>query len=284
MKLKYYFVSNQTKIKDMNNEPYDLIITAIDDKYGSVDDKGTYDINEIGNKIEEIKPKRLEICGITQNEFDYLMPLVSNYVESLSIFKCQKINNFKNIEELNKLLYLDIYWNTKVTSLWKIGNTLQKLKITDSNKINDFNGLKNSRLKSLQLYGSDGLSSLKSKLVIENLEIIFNLHSIEHLGLDIINNKPQYFLLGLSKMKSLKQIYLPSKTFTFEQYAWLKSKLGSIKGLESYTFFEYSNTYEVIGKGKPKNLKKENRAKMFEKEFEQLVLKYIDEDVPPLED
>lgn len=284
MKLKYYFKINQTKEKDMNHEPFELIITAVDEKYSSIDDDGTYDINEIGNKIINIKPKKLEICGFTQIEFEYLIPLVSDYVESLSIFKCQKIKDFKNIELLDKLLYLNIYWNTKVISLWNVGKKLKKLKIMDCNKMTDFSGLSNSQLKSLELYGSNGLSSFTSKLVINDLNYVFELKSLEYLGLDVVKNLEDYdFLLGLSKMKNLKQLYLPNKTFTFEQYAWLKSKLNNTNGLEAYRFFDFDDTYEIIGKGKPKNLKDGNKAKLFENEYEQLVLKYADMDVPPKE-
>lgn len=284
MKKKYYFFTNQSKMKDMNQDSYDLIINAIDDKYSSTDDGGTYDIKDIENQIRKIKPKRLEITGFTQLQFDFIIPFVKENLLSLSIFKCPKISDLSGIAELNKLLYLDIYWNTKATKLWNIGNKLRKLIITDCNKLTDFEGLGGSKLESLQLYGSDGLSSFKSKLVINDLNIIFQLNTLEELGLNIVKNfVDKDFLIGLSKMLNLKHISLPNNMFTFEQFAWLQSKMKNTKGLEAYTFYEYDSSYQIIGKNTPNNIRNQIKAEEYKNKYDELVFKYDSIECPPSE-
>lgn len=284
MKNKYYFFTNQNKMKDMNHDSYDLIVNAIDDKYSSTDDGGTYDIKEIENQIRKIKPKRLEITGFTQFEFDFIIPFIKDNLLSLSIFKCPKINDLNRIAELSELLYLDIYWNTKATKLYNIGKKLKKLIIKDCNKLNDFEGLNGSKLESLQLYGSDGLSSFKSKLVIKDLSIVFRLNTLEELGLDIVKNfEDQDFLTGLSNMSSLRNIYLPKNMFTFDQFAWLQSKIKDTKGLEAYTFYDYDSSYQIIGKNKPNNIKNKIKAEEYKKTYDELILKYGSIDCPPSE-
>lgn len=150
--------------------------------------------------------------------------------------------------------------------------------MTDCNKIIDFNGLKSSKLKSLQLYGSNGISSFTSKLIIDDLDIIINLKTLEELGLDIVKNKDDSILLDkLSQLTHLKSISLPSNMFTFEQFAWLKSRLKNIEGLEPYLHYEYNNTYGIVGKRMPQNIKNKIKAEEYKVKFEKLILKYDQE-------
>lgn len=89
----------------MMDSLFDLrIISVNEDKFHLNDE--LHDIAEISRQIQLFKPKRLQIIGFRQFEFDYLIDLIKETMKSLEIFHCEKITNFKQLEELNNLKYL----------------------------------------------------------------------------------------------------------------------------------------------------------------------------------
>ncbi len=52
------------------------------------------------------------------------------------------------------------------------------------------------------------------------------MNSLEYLGLDIVRTfEDNDFLIGKPKISNLKHLNLLGRIFSFEQFAWLKSKM-----------------------------------------------------------
>lgn len=171
---------------------------------------------------------------------------------------------------------------------------LQTLQMVDCNKITDFSSLKNANIKELRLMGCNGLSSFTSKLMIDDLSNIFNMKNLQSLALDIVKNYDVLeFLKSLAKLKNLKVLYIPDNSLTFEQFAWLKSKLPDTEGLEGVRYFSLSGVvdsnetvleyYSIIGKRRPRCLSvdKIDRVNKYKNDYNKLVEIYVNEIEPP---
>ncbi|QVK18278.1 hypothetical protein KHQ81_00750 [Mycoplasmatota bacterium] len=102
------------------------------------------------------------------------------------------------------------------------------------------------------------------------------------------------FLKSLVKLIYLKELYIPDNSLTFEQFAWLKSKLPDTEGLEGVRFFSISGVvdsnetvlecYSIIGKRKPRCLSvdKIDLVNKYKNDYNKLVEKYGNE-IEPLE-
>jgi hypothetical protein len=123
------------------------------------------------------------------------------------------------------------------------------------------------------------------------MDNIFQIKTLKRLSLAIAKTYDiKKTLISLSKLNNLEMLRLQDDAFTFEQFAWLKSKLPNVVGLDGTKYFEFlingevTGFYSVIGKRKPRQIPKEKhtRAEKYQKEFDTLVKQYTKRKTPPL--
>lgn len=238
--------------------------------------------------LKENKHDVVELCGLHYEHIIDILPYLKD-VKYLSLFKCQRLEDLTFIEELTELCGIYIYWNQKSTKLFNARKLkkLTMLSIVDANKLTDFSGLEGSNIEKIKIWGCNFLSSFTSKLVISNFDIFTKMPKLK--GLDIVpaKNKDSYAdLLALSKLTALEKFCITRKYFTFEQFAWLKSKLPNTTGIEPLHEWEDWNdkiVWSVIG-SKQKMVKKREIADKYERHYYDLVNKYQNRDNPPTDD
>ena len=210
-------------------------------------------------------------------------------VKYLSLFKCNRLDDLSFIEELTELRGIYIYWNQKATKLFDAKKLpyLTQLSIEDANKLTDFSGLEGSNIENLKIWGCNFLGSFTPKTVIANFEIFTKMPKLKILNfVPVKNEDSRADLLALSKLTDLEKFHILEGYFTFEQFAWLKSKLPHTAGIEplhEWENWEDETVWSVIGRKKP-TVKKRETADEYEAHFYALVAKYQTRENPPSDD
>lgn len=205
--------------------------------------------------LKENEYPYIELISLNEKEVNYILDIVSNYIEVLELFRCESkvlsLNKCIKLKELN-IKYLD-----NLTTLDSLINNkeLIKLEIISCHNLIDLNGIKDSSLVNIII--KDGYKTLPDRL---NINIDFNifktLKDLKELSLFILNNlDKEKDLKVLSELTNLEYLRLPKDYFTFKEFAYLKSKLINTKGLDCIYHIakDPSNElvyYIVIGKDK----------------------------------
>lgn len=205
--------------------------------------------------LKENEYPYIELISLNEKEVDYILDIVSNYIEVLELFRCESkvlsLNKFLKLKELS-LKYLD-----NLTTLDSLINNkeLIKLEIISCHNLIDLNGIKDSSLVNIII--KDGYKTIPDRL---NINIDFNifktLKNLKELSLFTLNNlDKEKDLKELSELTNLEYLRLPKDYFTFKEFAYLKSKLINTNGLDCIYHIakDPSNElvyYIVIGKDK----------------------------------
>ena len=281
-------LEGSNKIHDMDIE-LDMRLCADADVFIYNPEVEYYDTTECfiealkGNKHEAV-----ELSGLLSEHIADIMPYLKD-VKYLSLFKCNRLEDLSFIEQLTDLREVYIYWNQKATKVFDAKKLphLTQLSIGDANKLTDFSGLVGSNIENLRIWGCNFLGGFTPKTVIEDFEIFTKMPKLRSLNLvPVKNTNSQKDLLALSKLSKLENLYLPEGYFTFEQFAWLSSKLANVKGLEpiwEYESLQDEPMWSVIGKKQPKALKKRESRDEYEAKFYALVAKYKTRENPPMD-
>ena len=266
---------------DVNDRKFDVSVRFCNAK-NSIDDGGWpsgeyFTTDQLESYLEKIKPIGARLIFDDQAEFEYLSAAFSPHVRYLDVVaKHSRTFDFSPIEQFSQLETVQLCWNTKQTALWDVtkNQNLKILSITDYYKVTDYSCLCGSTIEDLRLYGCNGMSSFTSKLHISDLGFLCEMPMLKSLSLDIVKDESsEYYLEFFAGLKNLTHLDLTGSFFSFEEYAWLKSRLPNVKtGLEGVV--DCDGKYWVIGKGKPKNLADHERAKIYRRTYDELVLKY----------
>lgn len=226
---------------------------------------------------------KISLSGMKQKDFEYVLQYIPDYEIHLDLFKCPDIIDFSPLEQLENIKEIFIYWNRKATKLWNLSKNrkLIKLNMINCNKITEFSNLKNSFVEDLSLHGCNYLSSFTPKLVIDDMNNLFDIPNLKILSFSVVKNYDiEKVLLKLSTLKNLRELRFLGNEFTFEQFAWLKSKLPNVQGLEGTN----GMLYTVIGKGKPKIFSNisEDKINIYKEKYEELVAYYLNIEKPPM--
>ena len=238
--------------------------------------------------LKENKHDAVELNGLRPEHIADIMPYLKD-VKYLSLFKCNRLDDLSFIEELTELRGIYIYWNQKATKLFDSKKLpyLTQLSIEDANKLTDFSGLEGSNIENLKIWGCNFLGSFTPKTVIADFEIFTKMSKLKVLNLVPVKNEDSRAdLLALSKLTALEKFHILEGYFTFEQFAWLKSKLPHTAGIESlheWENWENETVWSVIGRKKP-TVKKRETADEYEAHFYALVAKYQTLENPPSDD
>lgn len=243
--------------------------------------------DEFEQYIVTHNPLGVRISFDTQQELEYLIDYLHPYVTALYLHaKHNRAFDLTPLETCSQLESVQLYWNTKQETLWDVrrNKKLKHFELMDYNKVSNFSAFRGSSIETLRLFGCDACSSFVSKLHIDDLTFLLDMPNLKHLYLDIAKDESnEYYLKLFKKCKNLQTLSFPAKTFTFQQFAWLKAHLPNVTtGLECVY---YSGDFvAIIGRRMPGLLYDKNRVKKYQKRYDALVAKYRNRETPPADD
>lgn len=232
-----------------------ITITNID--YDSVLNKFTNidSLELLKELLKENEYPYIELISLNEKEVNYILDIVSNYIEVLELFRCE--SKVLSLSKCIKLKELSLKYLDNLTTLDSLINNkeLIKLEIISCHNLIDLNGIKDSSLVNIII--KDGYKTIPDRL---NINIDFNifktLKNLKELSLFTLNNlDKEKDLKVLSELTNLEYLRLPKDYFTFKEFAYLKSKLINTNGLDCIYHIakDPSNElvyYIVIGKDK----------------------------------
>lgn len=260
-----------------------ITITNID--YDSVLNKFTNidSLELLKELLKENEYPYIELISLNEKEVNYILDIVSNYIEVLELFRCE--SKVLSLSKCLKLKELNIKYLNNLTTLDSLINNkeLIKLEIISCHNLIDLIGIKDSSLVNIII--KDGYKTIPDRL---NINIDFNifktlkdLKDLKELSLFTLNNlDKEKDLKVLSELTNLEYLRLPKDYFTFKEFAYLKSKLINTKGLDCIYHIakDPSNElvyYIVIGKDKEDFLYlKDVNYNVFIDEYNKLIEKY----------
>ena len=243
---------------------------------------GAETINEIDRQMKA-SYKKLEITGLKQEGFDYLIEKYGERFNQISFFKCPLVGDLSKLEMLRGIKSLSFYWNQRANRLWDLSKNLELKSI----RIEDF-----TRLHRLDdLINSDSLEEIRfgdkiwDSLVLETLNPISNVKNLKKLSFSA--KKIEDFRISpLAEIDHIKELEFPSNLFTTEKVAWLTARIGDrVKSivlapfLTTFPPIAYNgkkiDTY-IVGKRKPSldSTKDADRIKKYVDKFNSLTKYY----------
>lgn len=205
--------------------------------------------------LKENEYPYIELISLNEKEVNYILDIVSNYIEVLELFRCE--SKVLSLSKCIKLKELSLKYLDNLTTLDSLINNkeLIKLEIISCHNLIDLNGIKDSSLVNIII--KDGYKTLPDRL---NINIDFNifktLKDLKELSLFTLNNLDKEKDLNiLCELTNLEYLRLPKDYFTFKEFAYLKSKLINTKGLDCIYHIAKDPSkelvyYIVIGKDK----------------------------------
>ena len=230
--------------------------------------------------LKENEYPYIELISLNEKEVDYILDIVSNYIEVLELFRCE--SKVLSLSKCIKLKELSLKYLDNLTTLDSLINNkeLIKLEIISCHNLIDLNGIKDSSLVNIII--KDGYKTLPDRL---NINIDFNifktLKDLKELSLFTLNNLDKEKDLNiLCELTNLEYLRLPKDYFTFKEFAYLKSKLINTKGLDCIYHIAKDPSkklvyYIVIGKDKEDFLYlKDVNYNVFIDEYNKLIEEY----------
>lgn len=219
---------------------------------------------------------RVRLHSFKQNNFNEYLEVANRSITDLKLFKCPFVGDLSQLERFPKLERVIIYWNRKLKKIWNVNKNLKYLRINQCNSIVDFTSLRDSNIEQLILTSSgEDLTVKSAKLKLDDNENVLKMNKLKKLTL-CLNEKTttSEFLREITKLRHLEELILLDDAYTFEEFAWLKSRLPNLEGIDGVQ--KHGEFYSVIGKKKPRVLleKDIHRVNKYREEYEELVLKY----------
>ena len=173
-------------------------------------------------------PEILEICGMNQQSLEYFVQHYGKSYRYLSFFKCQLIQDFSPLEDLDNLEEVSLYWNIRADKLWDFNKnaSLRTISISDAKKMT----LNPELLKTSNVLETVCFSgSIFNNYPMESLECFAGMPALKHLWLNNIrlNNKS---LDALKSMPALERFDFDAGMFTTEEIAWIVAKYPDLSG------------------------------------------------------
>ena len=225
-------------------------------------------------------PEILEICGMNQQSLEHFVQHYGKTYRYLSFFKCQLIQDFSPLEDLEHLEEVDLYWNIRADKLWNFSKnrSLKTISISDAKKLT----LKPELLKTSSVLETVCFSgSIFNNYPMESLDCFAGMPALKHLWLNNIrlNDKS---LEALKAMTALERFDFDAGMLTTEEIAWIVAIYPALIGkcLCAYNMEDaLLNDVRVCGFRKP-GLDLPEQQKRLDKyiaQFNALVEKYRNE-------
>lgn len=225
-------------------------------------------------------PEILEISGMNQESLEYFVQHYAKPYRYLSFFKCQLIQDFSPLEDLNNLEEVSIYWNIRADKLWDFSknDSLRTIRVNDAKRITLYpDKLKTSKVMEEVFFSG----SIFNKFPMESLDCFADMPALRHLQLNQIrlNNHSMDVLKTLQR---LEQFDFDAGMLTTEEIAWIVAKYPDLSGRSLCAYNKedaLQNDVRVCGFRKP-GLDLPQHQKRLDKyiaQFNALVEKYRNE-------
>ena len=118
---KLIYVS-ECKVHDKLKRQYDAFITFVNGENDDVVPGGNYYTPEkFAEYIREVKPYGVGFAFESQNEFEYVINLICDFIGSINLVaKHNRVFDFSHLEKCTELVAIQMYWNTKQEKLWDV--------------------------------------------------------------------------------------------------------------------------------------------------------------------
>ena len=209
------------------------------------------------NILTENNLQSIELFQLDKPETNSILETVKDYIEYIEIFDCEC--DYLLLEKVENLKMFKGLCLKSLTKLWNISKNkyIEQLILFDCGNIHDISGLKDSLLKTIEFKKDYALNP--SPLSIKNLDLnVFStLKNLESLTLHILKSDDvKKDLIALSKLTSLDELNLTKNYFTFKEFAFLKSRLTNVKGIDCVYHLGKDPSNErvyaiIIGEDKP---------------------------------
>lgn len=173
-------------------------------------------------------PEMIEICGITQEGFEYFCRQYGQTYRHISLFKCQLLSDLSPLGELPNLEYVDIYWNIRSDKLWNMSRNvnLKALHISDCKKMT-YDPQLLATAPTLEDVGFSGIAF--GSYPMKSLEVFANIPTLRNVGLYRIKpeDKTAYFL---DTAPDLETYEFDPGMYTTEEIAYMVAKRPDVGG------------------------------------------------------
>lgn len=236
---KYVYQSKKTIMRNpMRVEIMHSIRLAQDDfksTYFNSYDGECFSIEELLQEQKNFNMENVEIVGLNNTELCAIVKanystlkticIISNEIDDLTCFRgCNALKSVSFVGDCKKLELWNFCLTPNITAL--------KLELPKCEKLLDFNCLSGSSLKELYIAGYSRKVPDLTLFTLDNVCALKTISGLEQLSLYCNFSSDKLELLSLfSSLKNIKSLNLPNDLFTFNQFAWLSSKLEQVKGL-----------------------------------------------------
>lgn len=228
------------------------------------------------DKISLFESDSLQISGLRQDTFEYLIQQFGHRFRKIDFWKCPRIEDLSPLESLADIESISYYWNQKSVRFWNFGknNKLKSFIFNDFTKVSDLYDLATSETLEHISFGN----SASGNTGIVSLEPIGAISSLKELSFNpkkIQDNR----VSPIIKLHNLKSLNFSNHIFTTEKVAWLTAHLP--ENIDSERLRPYVSLNGlisncdilVVGKGKPflNSIRDSKRLQKYISNFEALV-------------
>ena len=201
----------------------------------------------------------VSLSRTAQNEVDQILNVASAKIKHLELVFCNL--DYAQIEKLENVETLEIMHTTKPFCFWSVGQNkhLKSLDVVFHNckQILKLENLANTNIESLKIKTCNPVPSRYNQTEIGSLKVLSLMPKLKFAEVYVVSkNDKVEELLAFATMQNLESLKLQKGHFSFEQFAWLKSRLQHLKDLNCLCSFKFDDYYGVeagviIGKNKP---------------------------------
>lgn len=147
---------------------------------------GNSDITVIDETIKNSDSTNVLLNGFSQEQFDYIAPLIKDSVKVLYLFKCPRIHDLSALSGFSKLECALIYWNNSLETLWNMEHN-EKLKVISFDSITKLKYIETLKDSKVEYINFDSLfdSGKKHKMLFDK-SVFKEIPTLKYLNLRYI--------------------------------------------------------------------------------------------------
>ena len=231
---------------------------------------------------------------ISKIESEDVTTLLKGLGKNLTSLDCwTDIGDYSALEYCENLTSVRFDLADGIKKIWDTSKNpkLNELILYNAKNLTDISRLENSSIEKLIISGVHiAYADVTDYPKISNIYPIKTLKNLKHLEYFTAPNPPleKKDLVLLASIPTLEFMRLSRNYFTFNQFAWLKSKNAKLEKLDASYYYLYqrwdeTEWYAIIGKEMPEWIQDtpENNLRVYFKTFEDLVELYSDQILPP---
>lgn len=193
-------------------------------------------LSELSDKIKEYDVQYLRIEEISNENTRSIILNLKNCVEFIEIDCNGDLLDVSYLSECKKLKELIVSGYHKLSELWDMSKNpvLEKVEIYYTDTLVTLNGIKSESLKEFSYAAFSYRFYEKCDSILNaDLSVFKDTPALESLSLTLpLKPRSPVELCNLALLKNLKNIKISKYAFSFKEFAWLKSKIPEVSGLE----------------------------------------------------